>query len=210
MSNRRPEQDQRLRLFVAIDLPEAWKQALSQLQSDMQQALAADEATRGVRVRWVRPEGMHLTLKFLGEVPHDRLESIEGGLKSAVPQPPGFTLAIGRVGSFSDRRAPRVVWAGIQQAEDSQQRALFTLVESIETWLASASFPRERRPFRPHLTLGRLPEKVAGEAAEAVARITNAFETPRLPPFVVERATLMRSHLGPYGARYERLSEYPA
>jgi 2'-5' RNA ligase len=210
MTDRQPQQDTRLRLFVAIDLPEEWKQALSQLQGEMQAALTTDAATSSVRVRWVRPEGLHLTLKFLGEVPRDRLSSIESALTSAVPEPPGFVVTIGRTGSFSDRRAPRVVWAGIQLRDDPQQRALFALEERVETWLASAGFPRERRGSQPHLTLGRLPESMSPQTREAVARITNAFATPEVAPFSVKRVHLMRSHLGPGGSRYERLSEYPA
>src|SRR5690606_15343773 len=105
-----------------------------------------DPAAAGVRVRWVRPEGIHLTLKFIGHVPPDRLAPIQEQLAAAVPQPPNFTLDLGRVGTFADRRAPRVVWAGVQ---DHPQFALLRLAEAIDTWLAAAGIPRERRAFRP-------------------------------------------------------------
>ena len=201
------------RLFIAIELPEAWKQALQALQDRMQAALTTDPRTKGVRVRWVRPEGIHLTLKFLGEVPAGRLDAIERALASAVPQAPGFQLALFSVGSFSDRRAPRVIWAGIAETPPGSQQAqhteLFRLVEQVETWLAAAGFPRERRSFAPHLTLARLPEDLSPPLREAVAAVTNAFNASDAPAFTVDRVSLMRSHLGPGGARYERLSAYP-
>jgi 2'-5' RNA ligase len=211
MTNRRPADAriERLRLFIAIELPDPWKQALEALRRDMESELAKNASTRGIRVRWVRPEGVHLTLKFLGEVATDRLEAIDRALLSAVPAAPGFELAIGRAGSFSDRRAPRVIWTGIVETQQQRQGQLLRLVEQIETWLAAAGFPRERRGFTPHLTLARLPEDLNPAQREAVAGVTNAFATPPAPPFKVERVSLMRSFLGPGGARYERLASYP-
>jgi 2'-5' RNA ligase len=222
MTNRRPENEarlqgqptertgtERLRLFVAIELPETWKQALERLQRDMQAALSRDPDLSQVHVRWVRPEGIHLTLKFLGEVPASRLEKIDWALKSAVPALPNFTLSLGRAGSFSDRRAPSVVWAGILD-RPLNESDLGALVERVETWFAAASFPREKRSFAPHLTLARLPTDLAVPARQRVADITGRVAAPDAPPFAVERVSLMRSFLERSGARYERLAGYPA
>ena len=195
-----------LRLFVAIELPDAWLRALGELQERMQAALAEDEALAGVRVRWVRPEGIHLTLKFIGEVAPERLPPIRDQIALAVPQAPEIELALGRTGSFSGRRAPRVVWAGV---ETQQPDMLRRLAEDIETWLAAAGVPRERRGFAPHLTLARLPNDLADGLRARVASVTGAVESPDVAPFKIEHVSLMQSFLGPGGARYERLGWWP-
>jgi 2'-5' RNA ligase len=195
-----------LRLFVAIELPETWLHALAELQQRMQTALSQDEALAGVRTRWVRPEAIHLTLKFIGEVEPDRLAPVREQLSRAVPQAPGIELALGRAGSFSERRAPRVIWAAVQT---SDAHALRRLAEDVETWLAAAGVPRERRAFAPHLTLARLPNDLNDAMRLRVAAVTGGVETPDVAPFAVEHVSLMQSLLGPDGARYERLGLWP-
>jgi 2'-5' RNA ligase len=195
-----------IRLFVAIELPQVWLDALRSLQDRMKTALAADRTVHAVRVRWVRPEGIHLTLKFVGNIAPERLSAIETQLVAAVPQPPNIELRLGRAGSFADRRAPRVVWAGI---ETPQLPRLIQLAEGIETWLAAAGVPRERRAFSPHLTLARLPEDVQDDQKRRIAEVTTGVGAISVAPFTVERVSLMQSHIGPGGARYKRLAAYP-
>ena len=195
-----------LRLFVAIELPPAWIEALQVTQEAMKAAIAREEGLEGVRVRWVRPEGIHLTLKFIGEVPRERLEPIDGQLAQAVPASPGMRLSLARIGTFSDRRAPRVIWAGV---DTEPPQAMLPLFESIETWLAAAGVPRERRGFRPHLTLARLPEGLSSEQRVRLAEVTSSVDTPNVGPFAVEHVSLMQSFLGPGGARYECLGRWP-
>jgi 2'-5' RNA ligase len=199
--------DPSLRLFVAIELPETWKQSLGEVQQRMQQVLAADAETAAVRLRWVRTEGVHLTLKFIGEVAADRVPVIESQLALAVPAMPAISLQLGRAGAFSDRRSPRVIWAGVYSDEADTLRRL---AEGVETWLAAAGVPRERRGFTAHLTLARLPNDLPDELRLRVAELTASVEQPQLPRFAVERVSLMRSQLGPGGARYERIAAFPA
>jgi 2'-5' RNA ligase len=175
--------EERLRLFVAIEMPEVWQEAFARVQKEMQAALDREPELSAVRVRWVQPEGIHVTL-----------------------QPPGFSLALGRMGSFSDRRAPSVIWAGIH---DQPQGRLLKLVEQVETWMAGAGFPREKRLFAPHLTLARLPERLDPALRRRVAEVTGGCSLPEAQPFTVDKVSLMRSYLGPGGARYERLAAYP-
>ena len=201
MTNERP-----MRLFVAIELPPSWLEGLGELQSRMQAALQADTQLRATKVRWVKPESIHLTLKFIGEVSPDRLDAIKGQLAAAVPEPPHIELSFWRAGSFADRRSPRVIWGGI---DSPQREQLFALATSIETWLAAASVPRERRGFTPHLTLARLPQELPDAVRTRIAEVTTAVQAPDMPPFVVQTVNLMQSHLGPGGARYERLMVYP-
>jgi 2'-5' RNA ligase len=154
----------------------------------------------------VRPEGIHLTLKFIGNVEAERLEPIKTQLAAAVPGPPGVRLALGRAGSFADSRAPRVIWAGIQP--DPPDR-LTRIAEAVDTWLAAAGIPRERRAFSPHLTLARLPEDLPDATRRRIAEVTTAVAPPAVAPFDVDAVSLMQSFLGPGGARYERLGRWP-
>jgi len=194
-----------MRLFVAVELPQAWLDALARLVDEMQSALSKDDATRGVRVRWARSEGIHLTLKFLGETPESRLDAVLSALGQAVMAPPGIEVRLGRVGSFGDRPAPRVVWAGVE----GDTRALQALAARIDTWLGAAGFEKDRRGLTPHLTLARLPDGLSQSQREQLAALTGRFQPPPLPPFSVEYVSLIRSYLGPGGARYERVAAFP-
>ena len=195
-----------LRLFVAIELPESWREGLGELQSRMKAALEREAGLRDTRVRWVRPEGIHLTLKFIGYIQPDRLEIIQNQLAVAIQEPPEIELSFYRAGSFSDRRAPSVIWGGI---ETEQREQLYALAESIETWLAAAGIPRERRSFAPHLTLARLPHDLHVDVRKRIAEVTTAVSAPAFPSFIVHEVSLMQSHIQQGGARYERLMVYP-
>jgi 2'-5' RNA ligase len=194
-----------VRLFVAIELSPEWLTALDAVQSRMKAAL---ESRGAPRLRWVRPEGIHLTLKFLGEVTDARLPSVLGALDSATQPPPDFSLNLAGMGSFGDRRGPRVVWAGVDGRTENERKKLYDLVGRIETWSAAAGFPRERG-FSPHLTLARLPEKMTADERRLVAVVTAAEAPKSLAPLVVDSICLMRSHLGSGGARYERIEAFP-
>jgi 2'-5' RNA ligase len=199
------EREQQLRLFVAIELSPDWLEALEKARANLRTAL---EKIGAPQLRWVRPEGVHLTLKFLGAVPQVRLPSVMSALDSATRPPPRFALVLTRAGSFGDRRGPRVLWAGVDGATVDDRKALYGLVDRIETWFASADFPREQR-FHPHLTLARVPEKLSREERALVATATGDGAELQAAPFVVASISLMRSHLGPGGARYERLASFP-
>ena len=193
-----------MRLFIALDLPETWKQALGTLQREMQTAITQRLGAK-VRPRWVRPEAIHLTLKFLGDTPAGQLEALTTALAQAVPVEPGFELTLSRVGAFEQRRAPRVILATVS----IEGRAFIDLYERIETWLAAAGWPRETRTFHPHLTLARLPDAIDNAGCRTVADMTTSFKSPQAPVWHVDRVHLIRSHLEPGGARYEHLAIFP-
>ncbi len=195
-----------LRLFVAVELPQTWLDALADLQERMRRALEADQQTAALRLRWVRPEGTHLTLKFIGNVEESRIDVIKQQLEAAMPEPPGIELRLGRAGTFSDRRAPRVLWCAI---DTPQRERLTQLAERIETWLEAAGVARERRALAPHLTLARLPEQLSEAQRQRAAEVTTTVLGATAPPFSVDQVSLMRSHIGPGGARYERLAAFP-
>jgi 2'-5' RNA ligase len=185
-----------LRLFVAVLLPETWLLALEGMQAQLRRT--------GLRLRYTRSEGIHLTLKFLGEVPRERLDAITAALERLTDAPGPFQLALGAAGSFGGARRPRVVWTGM----DGDLAALDRLHGAVERALRPAGFPSEGRPFRAHLTLARVPDGLpAAEAARIVPALAGL--NAAAPPFTVESFALLRSELGPGGARYTALHSWP-
>ncbi len=189
-------EDRQLRLFVAVDLPHDVREALDRLQSDLRRRDLSS-------LRWVRPEGIHLTLKFLGDTPAEQVPVIEEAVAGAVRGAP-FRLALGRPGTFGSRRGPRVLWVDLA-ADVGRLRELQAAVERA---LAEAGFPPEERGFSPHLTLARVRQPPAPGTADRVSRALEAVSPPRAE-FEVEEVVLMRSRLQPSGAVYERLAGFP-
>ncbi|HEY8490910.1 MAG TPA: RNA 2',3'-cyclic phosphodiesterase [Dehalococcoidia bacterium] len=185
------------RLFVALELPEAWRRALARLQGDLR--------ARGLAgLRWVRPEGIHLTLKFLGGVPAPRVPEIDAALRAVLAEEPGFALRLGAPGTFGGPR-PRVVWVGVEGAVP----ALASLQRRVEAALVPLGFPPEARPFAPHLTLARVPEGTAPGLRRTLAAALAQVGPPPAPEFRVRSVSLMESFLRPDGAVYVRRAAYP-
>lgn len=191
----RPDEEL-LRLFVAVDLPEVVRDALTRLQQELRgQDLSG--------LRWVRPEGTHLTLKFLGETPAERVPAIREAL-AAAQGVAAFRLALGALGTFGNRRGPRVLWLDIG-GEVQRLRELQIVVERA---LVEAGFAPEEREFSPHLTLARVRQPPRPGTAERVSQALEAVAPPRAE-FEVREVLLMRSTLQPGGAAYERLAAFP-
>jgi 2'-5' RNA ligase len=192
-----------LRLFVAIEQPQTWQEALGRAQQELAAVL---EMPRTPRLRWVRPEGIHLTLKFLGNVPATQLVQLQSVLADAVPGPPNLTLSLGEPGFFTGHGSlVRVLWAGVR----GDLKQLEALAGAVDAACATLGVPRAPRGFNPHLTLARVPDTTVlrpQDVRPAIGRI----ETLQCPPLTVRHVSLMRSHLGPGGARYERVAAFPA
>jgi 2'-5' RNA ligase len=135
-----------MRLFVAIELSGELRERAA--------ALVRRLAASGAPVNWVAPENVHLTLKFLGEVPEARLSEIEAACARAAAATAPFAMRLRGTGAFPHAREPRVIWAGVEAPA-----ALANLAARIEEELVPLGFPREKRPFEPHVTLGRKKEK---------------------------------------------------
>lgn len=178
-----------VRAFAAVAIPAALREALAALQAECRRL--------GLPARWVRPEGIHLTLKFLGETP--RLAAAAESLAEAGAGVPGFRLRAEGLGVFPDPRRARVLWVGV--ADDSGRLA--TLVQRLEAAFAQRGFPHERRPFRAHLTIGRFAGSCPSETlAEALAR----HRGRALGEIPVEALVLFESELRPEGARYREIA----
>ena len=191
----KPE-DQLLRLFVAVDLPENVREALGRIQNGLRQRDLTG-------LRWVRPQGIHLTLKFLGETPAERVPAIEGALAAAVRGAEPFRLALGTPGTFGGRRGPRVVWLDIT----GEVERLGGLQGAVEGAMVEVGLAPEERGYSPHLTLARVPQPPRPGTAEMISRALAAVEPPRAE-FEVREIVLMRSRLQPGGAVYERLAGF--
>ena len=195
----RETKERSLRLFVACELPQDALDALAQVQD----ALRAQGTGR---LRWVRSEGIHLTLKFLGEVPSKTAERAIKALAEKIVSPFTLNLRFDRLGSFGGRMRLRVLWVGLT----GDFEALVELAEVVESALAPLGFPREDRPFSPHLTLARVPEEMGIEERSRLADLLTGYELPPLPPMAISKVSLMQSLLLPTGARYERLADFPS
>ncbi len=192
------QRSQQLRLFVACALPDEMRRALGRIQDDLRSALG------GGRLRWVRPEAIHVTLKFLGEVEESRVDEITSALRSAVEPFELRLSASGGLGGFGGARL-RVVWVGLE----GDVEGLASLAGRVETALAPLGFPSERRPFAAHLTLARVPDQVPSAERRQLASLVERYRSPPLPSMVLTEVHLMRSILGPGGAVYHRLASFP-
>lgn len=190
-------EDQSLRLFVAVDLPGEVREALGRLQG----GLKSHDLSH---LRWVRPQGIHLTLKFLGETPAGRVAAITTALAGATGGRRSFRLALGEPGTFGNRRGPRVLWLDVI----GDIEPLRELQAAVEEALVEVGFPPEDRRFSPHLTLARVPQPARPGTGERIAQALRAVTPPRAE-FDVREVVLMRSTLQPGGAVYERLAAFP-
>ena len=187
-----------LRLFVACELPSEALEALARVQADLRDHGAG-------RLRWVRPEGIHLTLKFLGAVAPDLAERVIDALAKAIVEPFTLNLRFDRLGSFGGRMRLRVLWVGL--AGDIEE--LSALAETVEKALKPLGFPRESRPFAPHLTLARVPDEMGVDERSRLADLIAAYTLPPLPSMSISEVSLMQSFLLPGGARYEQRATFP-
>ncbi len=183
-----------MRLFIAVNLPR-------EERARLEREAGALRAAR-LPVRWVATDALHLTLKFLGEVAEARLAEIERSLTEVAADFAPFGLELAGLGAFPNLRNPRVVWVGVQAPPELAQ-----LARAVEETMAGLGFPREDRPFSPHLTLGRAERDARAGDFRPLAAL--AAEFAFRAQVEARSADLMRSHLSPRGARYERLLAAP-
>ncbi len=182
-----------VRAFIAIELPESVKSFLKSISAELKKC--------GGPVKWVRPEGIHLTLKFLGSVPNDLLHRIQEAAQPLFEKQQPTQLHVCNLGAFPDLKRPRVVWAGLEDPAG----VLVPLVNRLETVMEPLGFPKENRPFNPHLTLGRF--KSNERNSELIEAIRQKMDITG-PSFVADHAVLFESVLKPSGAEYLQLFRF--
>lgn len=181
-----------IRTFIAVKLPETVLAAIGGVQERM--------AACGLNVRWVTTGNIHLTLKFLGEVDEDKVAGIAAVLTEAVHGFAPLRIAAAGVGVFPNVKRARVIWVGLA----GQLPELAALQRSIEDRLATIGYPREKRPFTGHLTLGRVKGSIA---ASRLTTAMGAFIDFASETFEVDRVVLFKSDLRPTGADYTELRQ---
>lgn len=175
-----------MRLFVGLPLPEDLRQRLAGLASGLPGA------------RWVAPENLHVTLRFLGEVDEGLAEDIDAALTAIHVS--AFAVTVGGIGCFERGRRVHTVWAGVEAGE-----AIGHLYEKVESAVVRSGLTPESRKFKAHVTLARLRDTPTRRVGEYI-QTRQAFLGGT---FTADRFTLFRSHLGHQGAHYEALVDYP-
>ncbi|MGD2148959.1 MAG: RNA 2',3'-cyclic phosphodiesterase [Anaerolineae bacterium] len=187
------------RLFVAVALPEPVHKRLG----GVQQRLRAKLPERSVR--WVRTEGIHLTLKFLGDTPRDRIPAIGEALKVVSRNAPRCELTVQGVGCYPSPRRPRVVWVGVKEPT-GRLKALWRAVEEA---MMAIGYAAERHGFSPHLTLGRVRRGASRADLQQIGEAIAGTEEQGLGTVEVRGFELIRSVLRPTGAEYTTLASFP-
>jgi len=177
-----------MRLFIAINLPPELREAVWVAVESLRRRFDG--------IRWSKPEQMHLTLKFLGEVEDGRVSSISQALASAASGVPAFDVAVGELGAFPTPQRPRVVWVGCEPVPP-----LELLQHGVEREMAGLGFEIEGRAFRPHVTLGRARDGADPQALRTLGSALDSLAFADL--FRANSVELMQSRLGPAGATYQ-------
>jgi 2'-5' RNA ligase len=179
-----------MRVFIAVDVPVEIRNAFAAVQRKLEQSTNS--------ARWVAAESIHITLKFIGEVPDRRVEDIHTALMALSWKP--FTARIAGVGFFPGTRSPRVFWAGLEAP------TMAGLAEELDFRMERIGFEKETRTFfRPHVTLARSKDTRLDASLVAAASEYREYE---FGSFTVDRIFLFKSTLKPSGAVYEKLREY--
>jgi 2'-5' RNA ligase len=188
-----------VRVFAALELPPDLKRQLAEVQTGFQDLLAGD------CVRWVRPDGIHLTLKFYGEVPPEQVSEIETGLSRSAASAQPIHMAVGGLGVFPDARRPQVIWTALEGELSPLQR----LQGAVEREAQALGFTPEARAFTPHLTLGRVRPGVKTAERErliqVLAQMRAQMPAQSLGDFSPGHLSLMRSELRAGGSVYTQL-----
>ena len=182
-----------LRLFVALEIPEARKLSIEKAVGPLRAGLP--------QARWTAPESWHITLEFLGATPEGRLPAVMATAGSAAASSEMTASALTGLGAFPGPRRARVLWVGL----DDGAGVLAGLASALADGFEREGFAREARPWRPHLTLARFKVPAAvGAALEAAGPVEIDSG-----PFEVAEIVLFRSHLRARGAVYEALARFP-
>ena len=185
-----------IRSFIAVELPEDIKRGLKRIQTEL--GLDRDNF-----VKCVSPEGIHLTLKFLGGVPPQKIKDIVSFMEAASQGIKPFELQITEVGAFPDFRRPRVVWVGLKGDIDK----LVAWQQRLDDGLVPLGFAKENRPFTPHLTLARVRETCSPGDRQRLGEAVANLQVQVDDKFTVNALSLMRSQLLPAGAVYSLQAE---
>jgi len=187
-----------LRAFIAVQLSDELKRQIGSVQEELRREFA-------VRIGWTNPNGLHLTLKFLGDIRESQIQPVQEVLQRAAAPAHPFSLEARGVGAFPNPRAPRVIWLGLVGGS-GELEALRRLQAEIENGTAELGFQKEARAFTPHLTLARIRDRVDQGVLD---KILAANQNRVVGGFTAASVGLIRSELRPSGTVYTTLVEVP-
>jgi RNA 2',3'-cyclic 3'-phosphodiesterase len=179
-----------IRAFIAIELPQEIIAFIHKIQQGLR--------SYGFKARWVRPENIHLTLKFLGDINSEDIKKAGDAIISAAGENASMSLGAKGIGVFPGVKRPRVIWTGIA----GQTKELADLQKTLDGKLETIGFPKEKRPYKGHLTIARIKGKV--DAKRLIDAMTE-FGRLESKTFMAEEVVLFKSKLKPSGAVYTKL-----
>jgi len=182
-----------MRTFIAIELPEEIKIQIERLQAPLKRTDAF--------VSWVKPKNIHVTLKFLGEVPEEKINEVFSATQKALEGAKRFSMSLKGTGAFPNLRKPRVIWIGTGSGEEE----LSHMAKRIEEEMEKIGFPKEKRRFSAHFTIGRVKSPKNIEKLMELVESSD-FQTEKIE---VNEVVVMKSQLHPAGAIYTPLKKVP-
>ena len=179
-----------VRTFIALVIPEGWKEYLGQVAGDLKGLMSG--------LSWVKPENLHITVRFLGDLGDSGVRRAGEAARRGAESHAAFTARLGAPGVFPSMNRPRVLWTGLSEGADPA----IALAKSVNQSLQQSGFGPADKPFKPHITLARVRDHAEG--VEAFGR----YAPPPPPnPALLDRIVMMKSDLHPTGARYTALEE---
>jgi 2'-5' RNA ligase len=188
-----------IRAFIAIPLPASILTEIEAVQRQLERRMPRES------VRWVRTEGIHLTLKFLGDTETSKLPAIQQALAAMAQEHASCHYAVRGLGCFPDFRRPRVIWVGL----DEPSGKLAALQRAVERTMAPLGYPKEGRGFTPHLTLGRVKDRLSPGDVAAIGQGVATSTIGQLGDAEADSFELIKSVLKPAGAEYATLTTFP-
>jgi 2'-5' RNA ligase len=180
-----------IRAFIAVELPEDLKKELSEMEAQLKKASPPV-------VKWVDPNSIHVTLKFLGEISEDSIEELMLAIEESAQGTLPFQLEVRGLGAFPNLERPQVLWVGVK----GELEKIIQLQKSIESNTEQLGFPRESRVFSPHLTLGRVRDEARPNERQRLGKLLADTTFTTLHNIDVGAVNLMKSQLTPGGAIY--------
>lgn len=181
-----------MRAFISVELPDEVKKNITELINELKDA--------GAKVKWVEPNNLHMTLKFLGWVEERKLDNLIELAARAVGGQGSFKARFEGMGTFPEGKSPRVVWVGTVEGGEK----LCKLAKNLEKTLAEAGFRREEREFKSHITIGRVKEK---KGVDKLREKIKSIKDAKFGEALVDRIHIMKSTLTPKGPVYEIYKE---
>ncbi len=181
-----------LRTFIAVELPNDIHDSLQKLQNNLKDSMPD--------VRWTKYGNIHLTLKFLGDIESSKVDKISVSIQNVANEFLPFTVSLARIGAFPNSRKPSIIWVGIEEGSGE----IVQIANRIESSMEKLGFAKEKRPFRPHLTIGRIREL---KHPSIMAKSLENNEIGEIGRFRVEKLSFIKSQLDPSGSIYTTLSE---